>query len=281
MIEVEKLEPDYALIERFLSEDIGTGDLTSKTIEEHVQAKAQIVTRVAMVLCGKDWFNAVFERISPKIKIDWFFDECAEIDGGKEICSLTGPARALLTGERTALNLLQTLSATATLSKRYARAVEGTGAIVLDTRKTIPGLRLAQKYAVRCGGCCNHRFGLYDGILIKENHIASAGSIKEALTRAYQLDSGVIVEIEVETLAQLREALHEGANRILLDNFSLEEMTEAVSIAKGTNAELEASGNVTLDRIQAIAATGVHYISVGELTKNVSAIDLSMRIDIH
>ena len=193
------------------------------------------------------------------------------------ICKLTGPARPLLTGERTALNLLQTLSGTATLSRRFAEETEDTGLVVLDTRKTIPGLRNAQKYAVRCGGCSNHRFGLYDGILIKENHITSAGSIGLAVRKAIELNTHVPIEIEVETLDELTQALDAGANRIMLDNFDLDMMRKAVTLNAG-RAKLEVSGNVSLEKIKAIAATGVDYVSVGALTKNVKAIDLSMRI---
>jgi nicotinate-nucleotide pyrophosphorylase (carboxylating) len=230
-----------------------------------------------MVLCGQSWFAAVFSRLDPTLQIAWDIEEGTEAQPGERLCTLQGSARALMTGERTALNLLQTLSATATLSRQFARAVTGTAVRVLDTRKTLPGLRDAQKYAVRCGGCHNHRIGLYDGILIKENHILAAGSITQAVRQAQALDAGVMIEVEVESTDELKEALDAGVMRILLDEFSLPMMREAVAITKGC-AELEVSGSVTLDNIRDIAATGVDYISVGALTKNVHAIDLSMRV---
>jgi nicotinate-nucleotide pyrophosphorylase (carboxylating) len=274
---MHNMHPDPNEIDRFLAEDIGSGDLTAAIVPAAALASATVVTREPMVLCGRDWFSAVFERLDASVAIDWRLEEGAEAEPGAELCALRGPARALLTGERTALNLLQALSGTATTARIYARAVEGTGVKVLDTRKTIPGLRRAQKYAVRCGGCHNHRMGLYDGILIKENHILAAGSIAGAINAAKALGAGVPIEIEVESLDELREALNAGAERILLDNFSLAMMREAVVLARG-RAELEVSGNVTLDTLRQIAETGVDYISVGALTKNVRAIDLSMRI---
>jgi nicotinate-nucleotide pyrophosphorylase (carboxylating) len=264
-------------IARFLGEDIGAGDLTALIVPAGRQAEAKIVTREAMVLCGRPWFDAVFAHIDPAVRIGWRAEEGADVPAGALLCELDGPARALLTGERTALNLLQTLSATATLSRAYARAAQGTGLTVLDTRKTLPGLRQAQKYAVRCGGCANHRTGLYDGILIKENHIMAAGSITQAVRQAQALDAKVPIEVEVETLEQLREALEADAERILLDNFTPDKMREAVGLNAG-RAKLEVSGNVSLENIPAIAATGVDYASVGALTKNVRAVDLSMRI---
>lgn len=269
--------PDPAEIDRFLAEDLGSGDLTALIVPATTQAVATVVTREATTLCGRAWFDAVFARLDAAVEIAWRAAEGADVAAGTELCGLRGPARALLTGERTALNLLQTLSATATTARAYARAVEGTGVKVLDTRKTIPGLRLAQKYAVRCGGCHNHRTGLFDGILIKENHILAAGSITLAVRAAQALNAGVFIEVEVESLAELREALEAGATRILLDNFTPETLREAVALTKG-RAELEVSGNVTLATLREIAGTGVDYISVGALTKNVQAIDLSMRI---
>lgn len=272
-------QPDPRDIQRFLAEDIGTGDLTALILPEAALATASVVTRESMVLCGQAWFAAVFAHIEPAIRLQWLAEEGAEVAADTVLCRLTGPARGLMTGERTALNLLQTLSATATLARRYARAVAGTRTRVLDTRKTLPGLRLAQKYAVRCGGCHNHRIGLYDGILIKENHIFAAGSITRAVRAAQALQAGVMIEVEVENLAELHEALEAGAGRILLDNFSLPTLREAVTLAGG-RAELEVSGNVSLDSLPAIAATGVDYVSVGALTKHVRAVDLSMRVDI-
>lgn len=269
--------PDPAEIDRFLAEDIGSGDLTAAILTETVCASANVMTRESMVVCGQAWFKAVFGRLDPSVQIVWECEEGAEVQAGGLLCRLEGPARSLMTGERTALNLLQTLSATATLARKYAKAVEGTGVKVLDTRKTIPGLRLAQKYAVRCGGCHNHRIGLYDGILIKENHILAAGSINRAIRSAEGLQAGVMIEVEVETLDELNEALAAGAKRILLDEFTLSMMREAVVMA-ANQAELEVSGSVTLEAIREIAETGVNYISVGALTKNVRAIDLSMRV---
>jgi nicotinate-nucleotide pyrophosphorylase (carboxylating) len=269
--------PDPAEIDRFLAEDIGSGDLTAAILPETACASASVMTRESMVVCGQAWFKDVFGRLDGSVEIAWECEEGAEVQAGVLLCRLKGPARSLMTGERTALNLLQTLSATATLARKYAKAVEGTGVKVLDTRKTIPGLRLAQKYAVRCGGCHNHRIGLYDGILIKENHILAAGSITRAIRSAEGLQAGVMIEVEVETLDELNEALAAGAKRILLDEFTLSMMREAVVMA-ANRAELEVSGSVTLEAIREIAETGVNYISVGALTKNVRAIDLSMRV---
>jgi nicotinate-nucleotide pyrophosphorylase (carboxylating) len=274
---IQDLTPDPAEIDRILSEDLGPGDLTAAIIPAEATATATVLTREPMVLCGRAWFAAVFRRLDSSVAIDWRVEEGAFISPGTVLCSLHGPARALLTGERTALNLLQTLSGTATTARGYAEAVAGTGVRVLDTRKTLPGLRLAQKYAVRCGGCHNHRIGLYDGILIKENHILAAGSITKAVSTAKAMGAAVMIEVEVENLDELREALDAGAERILLDNFSLGMMREAVALARG-RAELEVSGNVTLATIREFAETGVDYISVGALTKNLRAIDLSMRI---
>ncbi|MDD5463092.1 MAG: carboxylating nicotinate-nucleotide diphosphorylase [Methylococcales bacterium] len=265
-------------IKPFLEEDLGSGDITAGIIPEATYAEAEVVTREDMVLCGKDWFAAVFRHLDVKVGIDWLADEGEFVNSGATLCKLYGPARALLTGERTALNLLQTLSATATVARRYADAVAGTGCKVLDTRKTIPGLRNAQKYAVACGGCYNHRIGLYDGVLIKENHILAAGSISKAIQAARKL-STVAVEVEVESLQELTEALAAKPDRIMLDNFSLEEMRTAVKMNAGA-IDLEASGNIDLDNIRIIAETGVDFISIGALTKNIKAIDLSMRIQL-
>lgn len=272
-------QPHSRDIDRYLAEDIGQGDLTALILPPTATATATVITREPMVLCGQAWFAAVFARLDSAVQLEWDCEEGREARPGDRLCRLQGPARSLMTGERTALNLLQTLSATATVARRYAQAVEGTGVRVLDTRKTIPGLREAQKYAVRCGGCHNHRVGLYDGILIKENHIHAAGSITRAIRGAQTLDAGVMIEVEVETLEELREALDAGASRILLDEFTLPMMRDAVAITQG-RAELEVSGSVTLETLREIAETGVDYISVGALTKNIQAIDLSMRVGI-
>ena len=267
-----------------LAEDIGGGDLTAALVDPKEVAGAKIIARQSLVLAGHPWATEVFRQLDETILVDWYIEdgECAEADD--VICKLVGPARPLLSGERTALNFLQTLSATATTTAKYVAAIEGTDTRLLDTRKTIPGLRHAQKYAVRCGGGGNHRVGLYDAILIKENHIRSAGSITTALQRAREVGSDVLVEVEVESIEELKEALDAGATRILLDNFSLSNLREAVSTNADygyARAELEASGNVTLDTLPQIADTGVDYISTGALTKNIHAADLSMlfRID--
>lgn len=273
-----KLQPTHEEIAAYLAEDIGSGDLTASIIPEAKQASALVVTREAMVLCGQEWFEAVFRQLDPAIVIEWQIQEGDDVAAGSLLCQLHGPARALLTGERTALNLLQTLSATATVARRYANAIAGSGCKVLDTRKTLPGLRLAQKYAVQCGGCVNHRIGLFDAILIKENHIIAAGSIGAAIAQARAI-SNVMVEIEVESLDELQEALAAHPDRIMLDNFSLQQLKTAVALNQG-QVELEASGNVSLETIRDIAETGVDYISIGALTKNVQAIDLSMRIEL-
>jgi len=263
-------------ITRFLEEDIGSGDITAAIIPVAMLAEAEVMTREAMVVCGQDWFDAVFKSLDASIKINWLVTEGAAVDKDTVLCRLSGSARSLLTGERTALNLLQTLSATATVARQYAEAVIGTDCKVLDTRKTIPGLRNAQKYAVACGGCYNHRIGLYDGVLIKENHIIAAGSIAQAIRSARELTS-VPVEVEVENMQEFLEAVAAKPDRIMLDNFSLEALAQAVKLNSGA-IELEASGNIDLDNIRVIAKTGVDYISIGALTKHVRAVDLSMRI---
>jgi nicotinate-nucleotide pyrophosphorylase (carboxylating) len=263
-------------VKRALVEDVGSGDLTAQLVPD-VTARAELRTREDGVLAGTAWFDEVFRQIDARVQITWHAQDCARIVAGTVLCHVQGSARALLTGERTALNFLQTLSGTATRTARYAEAVRGTRARVLDTRKTIPGLRRAQKYAVTCGGGHNHRMGLYDAVLIKENHVTAAGSMQAALAQARSLvTADTPVEIEVETLAQLRVALAAGASRILLDNFDLPGLGAAVRETAG-RAALEASGGVTLDNIRAIAETGVDFISVGSLTKHVQAIDLSMR----
>ncbi|MGZ5526678.1 MAG: carboxylating nicotinate-nucleotide diphosphorylase [Methylomonas sp.] len=262
-------------IKPFLEEDIGSGDITAAIIPESMTAEAEVVTREDMVLCGQAWFDAVFKILDADVKINWLATEGEVVGKNTLLCKLSGAARGLLTGERTALNVLQTLSATATVARQYADGVAGTGCKVLDTRKTIPGLRNAQKYAVACGGCYNHRIGLYDGILIKENHIIAAGSIGAAIRAARELSS-VPVEVEVESMQEFLEAVEAKPDRIMLDNFSLEDMAAVVKLNVGI--ELEASGNIDLDNIRAVAETGVDYISIGALTKNVRAVDLSMRI---
>ncbi len=273
------MHPSPEQIGRFLAEDRGECDWTAEIIPEDTWAKASVITRDELVLCGSEWFDAVFASLDVTVAIQWYHADGDRVAAGQPLCTLQGLARSLLTGERTALNLLQTLSGTATVSWRYAQAVEGTAAKILDTRKTIPGLRQAQKYAVRCGGCCNHRIGLYDGILIKENHIMAAGSIRQAIANARSLPKQLPVEVEVETLDQLQEALAAKPDRILLDNFGLEQVRQAVMLADGT-VELEASGNVNLDNLRELALTGVDYISVGALTKHLMAADLSMRIQL-
>ena len=267
-----------------LLEDVGDGDLTASLIDADAVVGATIIARESLILAGQPWVDEVFSQLDERVIIDWYIGDGQGAEADDVICKLVGPARALLTGERTALNFLQTLSSAATITARYVKAIEGTGAAILDTRKTLPGLRLAQKYAVRCGGGQNHRSGLFDAILIKENHIKSAGSITAALQRATDLQSEVMIEVEVESHEELLEALAAGAARVLLDNFTLDELKRAVETNRGYGyvaAELEASGNITLDSVRAVAETGVDYISTGSLTKNVDASDFSMlfRID--
>lgn len=266
-------------VRRALAEDVGKGDLTAQLIPETRVARGQVVTRQDAVLCGTAWFDEVFHQLDARTRIAWKTSDGAAIRAGQALCQTEGPARAILTGERSALNFLQTLSGVATRTRAYVDAVRGTNAVILDTRKTIPGLRLAQKYAVRCGGGQNHRLGLYDGILIKENHIAAAGSVTAALNAAGNAARpGVLLEIEVENLVQLREALAADAKRILLDNFDLAGLRTAVSETRG-HAQLEISGGVTLANVRALAETGVDFISIGDLTKNITAVDLSLRLD--
>jgi nicotinate-nucleotide pyrophosphorylase (carboxylating) len=259
-----------------LAEDIGGGDLTAALIAAATRAEATVISRESAVLCGTAWFNEVFRQLDPSIRVTWQVQDGERIHTDQLLCLLQGPARTLLSGERTALNFLQTLSATATAARRYADAVAGTRAAILDTRKTLPGLRLAQKYAVRCGGCQNHRLGLFDAILIKENHILAAGSITQAITQARRLHPGITLEVEVENLDELAEALAAQPDIVMLDNFELDTLRQAV-IQVDRRVKLEASGNVNLDTVRAIAETGVDYISVGSLTKDLKAIDLSMR----
>lgn len=266
-------------IKRALSEDLGSGDITALLIPPSVSTTATVTSGGEAVLCGTTWFDEVFHVIDGQVRIDWHVHDGDGIRAGTTLCTLEGPARALLSGERTALNFLQTFSATATRTRQYVAAVAGTGARILDTRKTLPGLRRAQKYAVRCGGGYNHRMGLFDAVLIKENHILAAGSITQAVSAARRIAAGKSVEVEVETLDELHEALAAAAEIVLLDNFTLEELTEAVAINRH-RAKLEASGGITLNNIRRIAESGVDFISVGGLTKDVQAVDLSMRFTI-
>ena len=259
-----------------LEEDLGSGDLTAGLISADSHSQVEVICREGAVVCGCAWFDEVFRQLDSGIRVEWLVSDGVRVAPGALLCRLAGNTRALLSGERTALNYLQTLSATATCSRRYADAVEGTGVRILDTRKTLPGLRLQQKYAVTCGGCYNHRIGLYDAILIKENHIRAAGSIEAALRAAQAVGRGVEVEIEVESLEDLEKALVAGAGRVLLDNFSNDQLVQAVALNAG-RARLEASGGVSLESIRRIAETGVDDISVGALTKDVVAVDLSMR----
>ena len=261
-----------------LAEDVGSGDITAALIPADQHVEATDICRETAVLCGMAWFNAVFSELDTAIIINWAVRDGDNLTSEQELCTLSGPARAILTGERTALNFLQTLSATATLSRRYAECVTGLPVKILDTRKTIPGLRDAQKYAVRIGGCHNHRVGLYDAGLIKENHIHAAGSIAQAVATATRNNPGKLIEVEVENSGQIEEALATAATRLLLDNFTLEELAAAVERVNG-RVELEASGSFDLDNLRLAAQTGVDYISIGALTKNIQAIDLSMRFE--
>jgi len=267
-------------VSKSLSEDVGKRDLTALLIKSKATAMASVICREKAVLCGTQWFEACFQQLSPQTTIKWLVKEGDIIFAGQKLCEIKGNARVLLTAERSALNFLQTLSAIATQTRSYVNEVQGTGALIVDTRKTLPGLRLAQKHAVKCGGGVNHRLGLYDGILIKENHIMSAGGIEQALNAAKALGlKDIIVQVEVETRDELIKALHAGARMILLDNFNLDDINFAVALAtESTNKKttLEASGGITLDNVRRIAETGVDRISIGSITKNVKAIDFSM-----
>ena len=259
-----------------LAEDVGNGDLTAALVPADAVAHAEVIVREPAVLCGSAWFDEVFRQLDPGIRVDWSASDGETLVASQRVCTLQGMARPVLSGERTALNFLQTLSGTASRAAQYVAAVAGTSAVILDTRKTLPGLRLAQKYAVRCGGASNHRIGLFDAVLIKENHIRAAGSIAAALRAAHAATAaGMMVEIEVENLAELGQALTAGATRILLDNFSHAQLREAVRLTAG-RAELEASGGVSLESVREIALSGVDFISVGQLTKDVRATDFSM-----
>ena len=260
-----------------LAEDVGSGDLTAQLIPAQEWSTCRLISRESAVICGCAWFEEVYHQLSDQVQIMWSIQEGQVVTPQQELCQIKGPTRTLLTAERTAINFLQTLSGTATQVRRYLDAVAGTQAVILDTRKTIPGLRHAQKCAVRCGGGTNHRMGLYDAFLIKENHIIAAGSIRQVVATARQLAPHLPVQVEVETLEQIEEALQVGVERLLLDNFSLPMLRQAVAQVRG-RAKLEASGGVTLETVRMIAETGVDFISVGTITKDIKAIDLSMRM---
>ena len=275
-----ELPPDIAAqVSRALAEDIGPGDVTAALIPEATGGRATLITREDMILCGTAWFDEVFRQVDDAVRITWRATDGDRVPANATLCEIQGPARALLTAERCALNFLQTLSGTATITRQYTEAMAGTHCRILDTRKTLPGLRLAQKYAVRCGGGLNHRLGLYDRVLIKENHIMAAGSIASAIRRARESHPGIEVEVEVESLQEFRQALAESPDYILLDEFSLEDMRKAVAErnAVASPVKFEASGGVSLDALAHIAATGVDFVSVGALTKHLHAIDLSLR----
>jgi nicotinate-nucleotide pyrophosphorylase (carboxylating) len=269
-------------VARAIAEDLGSGDVTAKLVPAQQRAQAFVISREAAVICGRPWVDAVFRSIDPAIEIDWLIDEASSVVADQRLFSLRGAARALLTGERTALNFLQTLSGTATAVRRYVDAIAGTGANIVDTRKTLPGLRTAQKYAVVCGGGINHRIGLYDGILIKENHIAAAGGIRQAITNARALQANVPLMTEAENLDEARAALNADVDLLLVDDFALPELREAVKLtrahrASGGKTLIEYSGGTSLDNVRSLAETGVDRISVGAITKHIHAVDLSMR----
>ena len=273
-VESEEIQRQVKLA---LHEDVGSGDLTAALVPADEQTVARVISREEAVLAGCEWFDEVFRQLDADIVVEWSASDGATVSDNQLLCTVSGNAASILTGERTALNFLQTLSAVATRTRRYVDAVKPLPVNILDTRKTIPGLRLAQKYAVTCGGGVNHRVGLYDAVLIKENHILAAGSISGALQQALsQTPANTEIEIEVESLDEMKQALDAGAKRLLLDNFSLQQLREAVEINQG-RARLEASGNVNLQTVRSIAETGVDDISIGELTKHIEAVDLSMR----
>ncbi|MGC4007998.1 MAG: carboxylating nicotinate-nucleotide diphosphorylase [Pseudomonas sp.] len=262
-----------------LAEDVGSGDITAQLIPAERDASARIITRENATLAGTAWVDEVFRQVDPRVQVKWQARDGEQVSADQTLFTLEGPARALLTGERSALNFLQLLSGTASRARHYADLVEGTGVKLLDTRKTLPGLRLAQKYAITCGGCHNHRIGLYDAFLIKENHIAACGGIAQAIAAAHQIAPGKPVEIEVEDLNELRQALDAGADIVMLDELSLDDIRTAVALTAG-RAKLEASGGITESTLRTIAETGVDYISIGTLTKDVKALDLSMRLSL-
>ena len=265
-----------ASVARALAEDIGSGDVTAELIPADKQATATVICREDAIVCGVAWFNEVFSQLDPTVQVEWQYQDGDSVAANALLCTLRGSARSILSGERAALNFLQTLSATATATRRYVDLVAHTQCRILDTRKTLPGLRTAQKYAVLCGGGTNHRIGLYDRVLIKENHIMAAGSITAAIQQARQLHPGILVEVETENLQELAEASAAQADIIMLDEYSLADMREAVRVTAG-KIPLEASGGVNLDTVRIIAETGVDFVSVGEITKHIRAIDLSMR----
>lgn len=268
-----------ANVRRALAEDIGSGDITAQLIPAERLAHATVITREAAVIAGTAWVDAVFRRLDPRVAVHWQVRDGERVVPNQALFHLEGPARALLSGERSALNFLQTLSAVATRCQHYADLVQDTQVKLLDTRKTLPGLRLAQKYAVTCGGCHNHRIGLFDAFLIKENHIAACGGIAQAVQAAHRIAPGKPVEVEVESLEELREALDAGADIVMLDELSLDDMRQAVVLTQG-RAKLEASGGINESTLRTIAETGVDYISIGALTKDVKAVDLSMRLSL-
>ncbi|WP_122435455.1 carboxylating nicotinate-nucleotide diphosphorylase [Pseudomonas viridiflava] len=268
-----------ANVRRALLEDVGSGDITAQLIPAERLAKATIISRDAAVIAGTAWVDAVFRQLDPRVAVHWQVSDGDRVSPDQALFHLEGPARSLLTGERSALNFLQLLSGVATRAQYFADMVSGTQVKLLDTRKTLPGLRLAQKYAVTCGGCHNHRIGLYDAFLIKENHIAACGGIAQSIEAAHKIAPGKPVEVEVESLAELRQALDAGADIIMLDELSLDDMREAVRLNAG-RAKLEASGGINDDTLRVIAETGVDYISIGATTKDVKAVDLSMRLSI-
>ncbi|OWP48097.1 carboxylating nicotinate-nucleotide diphosphorylase [Pseudomonas nitroreducens] len=262
-----------------LAEDVGSGDITAQLIPAERDASARIITRENATIAGTAWVDEVFRQVDSRVQVKWQVSDGEQVSADQTLFTLEGPARALLTGERSALNFLQLLSGTASRARHYADLVDGTGVKLLDTRKTLPGLRLAQKYAITCGGCHNHRIGLYDAFLIKENHIAACGGIAQAIAAAHQIAPGKPVEIEVEDLDELRQALDAGADIVMLDELSLDDMRTAVTLTAG-RAKLEASGGITETTLRTIAETGVDYISIGTLTKDVKALDLSMRLSL-
>lgn len=273
--EIQHLIPEA--VTYALREDVGSGDITAQLIPEEQTATARIISRQEAVICGIDWVNEVYKQVDPNLTLDWKVDDGDLVNADQVLFYAKGSARNLLTAERAALNFLQTLSGTATISKFYADKVTGTSVKLLDTRKTLPGLRFAQKYAVTCGGCYNHRIGLFDAFLIKENHIMACGGIKQAINTAKRNEPGKPAEIEVETMEELQQALNAGADIVMLDNFSLEDMRKSVELTGGA-AKLEASGNITDETLRPIAETGVDFISIGALTKHCQAVDLSMRL---
>ena len=278
MLTLETLKPTIeANVRLAIEEDVSTGDITAELIPESQQATAQIISRDQAVIAGRAWVDEVFKQVDPRVEVEWMVADGDCVPPNTLLFTLQGSARSLLTGERAALNFLQTLSGTATIAKQYSDKVANTSVKLLDTRKTLPGLRLAQKYAVTCGGCYNHRIGLFDAFLIKENHILAAGGIESAISQAKTNHPGKPVEVEVESFDELNQALHASADIIMLDNFTPDQMREAVALVNG-KAKLEASGNITDDTLVSYAETGVDYISIGALTKHCRAIDLSMRL---